>query len=85
MTDYAEIARLGVATMHEAAGRVGIVDLDLTQVVPGSRVAGPARRRIGPPERDELHLDAQPCQVEHELTGQVLVPRGAVDGPLDAH
>ena len=43
MTDYAAFARLGVATVHEAAGRIGIVDLPLTQVVPGSRVAGPAR------------------------------------------
>jgi 4-hydroxy-4-methyl-2-oxoglutarate aldolase len=43
VTDYAAFARLGVATVHEAAGRTGIVDLPLTQVVPGSRVAGPAR------------------------------------------
>ena len=43
MTDYATLAALGVATLHEAAGRIGIVDLPLTQVVPGSRVAGPAR------------------------------------------
>lgn len=43
MTDYAALAQLGVATVHEAAGRIGIVDLPLTQVVPGSRVAGPAR------------------------------------------
>jgi 4-hydroxy-4-methyl-2-oxoglutarate aldolase len=43
VTDYAAIAQLGVATMHEAAGRTGIIDLALTQVVPGSRVAGPAR------------------------------------------
>ena len=43
MTDYAAFARLGVATVHEAAGRVGVIDLTLTQVVPGSRVAGPAR------------------------------------------
>jgi 4-hydroxy-4-methyl-2-oxoglutarate aldolase len=43
VSDYAEIAGLGVATMHEAAGRIGIVDLDLVQIVPGSRVAGPAR------------------------------------------
>ena len=43
VTDYAALARLGVATVHEAAGRIGIVDLPLTQVVPGSRVAGPAR------------------------------------------
>jgi 4-hydroxy-4-methyl-2-oxoglutarate aldolase len=43
MTDYATLARLGVATVHEAAGRVGVIDLPLTQLVPGSRVAGPAR------------------------------------------
>ena len=43
MTDYATLARLGVATIHEAAGRTGIIDIPLTQVVPGSRVAGPAR------------------------------------------
>ena len=47
MTDYAAFARLGVATMHEAAGRAGIIDLPLTQVVPGSRVAGPARQHDG--------------------------------------
>jgi 4-hydroxy-4-methyl-2-oxoglutarate aldolase len=41
--EIAELARLGVATVHEAAGRTGIVDLPLIQVVPGSRVAGAAR------------------------------------------
>jgi 4-hydroxy-4-methyl-2-oxoglutarate aldolase len=46
VTDYAAFARLGVATIHEAAGRTGIVDLPLTQVVPGSRVAGPARTAL---------------------------------------
>src|SRR5690606_24333175 len=33
----------GVATVYEAAGRVGLIDADLIQVVPGSRAAGPAR------------------------------------------
>ena len=46
MTDYETLARLGVATVHEAAGRSGIVDVPLTQVVPGSRAAGPARTAI---------------------------------------
>ncbi len=46
MTDYAALAQLGVATVHEAAGRTGIVDLALVQVVPGSRVAGPARTAL---------------------------------------
>jgi 4-hydroxy-4-methyl-2-oxoglutarate aldolase len=39
----AELARLGTATVYEAAGRVGLIDCDLVQVVPGSRAAGPAR------------------------------------------
>jgi 4-hydroxy-4-methyl-2-oxoglutarate aldolase len=45
MTDnlISELARLGVATVYEAGGRNGLIDLDLHQVVPGSRVAGPAR------------------------------------------
>jgi 4-hydroxy-4-methyl-2-oxoglutarate aldolase len=33
----------GTATVCEAAGGEGIVDVDLKQVIPGSRVAGPAR------------------------------------------
>jgi 4-hydroxy-4-methyl-2-oxoglutarate aldolase len=39
----AELARLGSATVYEAGGRGGFVDFPLTQVVPGSRAAGPAR------------------------------------------
>ena len=46
MTAYADLARLGVATVHEAAGRTGVVDLPLIQVVPGSLVAGPARTAV---------------------------------------
>jgi 4-hydroxy-4-methyl-2-oxoglutarate aldolase len=40
---YAELARLGSATVYEGAGRRGLIDVPLTQVVPGSRAAGPAR------------------------------------------
>src|SRR5439155_13581775 len=40
---YHEFARLGVATLYEAAGRAGLVDIPLHQIVPASRVAGPAR------------------------------------------
>ncbi len=43
MIDYGAFARLGVATVHEAAGRIGVIDVPLTQLIPGSRVAGPAR------------------------------------------
>jgi 4-hydroxy-4-methyl-2-oxoglutarate aldolase len=38
-----ELARLGSATVYEAGGRGCFVDADLHQIVPGSRVAGPAR------------------------------------------
>jgi 4-hydroxy-4-methyl-2-oxoglutarate aldolase len=39
----AELAGLGSATVYEAGGRRGYVDADLVQVIPGSRVSGPAR------------------------------------------
>lgn len=37
------LAAAGAATVYEARGRQGLVDVDLIQLVPGSRVAGPAR------------------------------------------
>lgn len=37
------LASLGVSTVYEASGRSGLVDLELRQIVPGSRVCGPAR------------------------------------------
>lgn len=39
----AELAELGSATVYEAGGRRGYVDADLIQILPGTRVAGPAR------------------------------------------
>ncbi len=38
-----QLARLGAATVYEASGRQGLVDLELKQIVPGSRACGPAR------------------------------------------
>jgi 4-hydroxy-4-methyl-2-oxoglutarate aldolase len=38
-----ELARLGSATVYEAAGRRGLVAADLRRIVPGSRAAGAAR------------------------------------------
>ena len=70
MTDaYAELARLGSATVHEAAGRAPLVDLPLIQVLPGSRAAGPARTvRCG--QDDNLMVHAA---VAEALPGEVLV------------
>jgi 4-hydroxy-4-methyl-2-oxoglutarate aldolase len=36
-------AELGVATIYEAAGQRGLIDLALNQIVPGTKAAGPAR------------------------------------------
>jgi 4-hydroxy-4-methyl-2-oxoglutarate aldolase len=75
--DYAAFARLGVATVHEAAGRTGIVDLALTQVVPGSRVAGPARIALCAP-RDNTMAHAA---IAHANPGDVLVFTSAQPEP----
>lgn len=42
-SELQEFAKLGVATVYEASGREGLIDLELHRIVPGSRVAGPAR------------------------------------------
>lgn len=41
-----ELARLGVATVYEARGRKGLIDHDWKQLIPGTRVAGPARTAL---------------------------------------
>ncbi len=65
----ADLARFGVATVHEASGRRGIVDADLIQVVAGSRVAGVARTvRCG--QGDNLMVLAALSEVQ---AGEVLV------------
>jgi len=46
VTQLEELARLGVATVHEAQGKTGLVDIPLVQIVPGSRVAGRARTAL---------------------------------------
>jgi 4-hydroxy-4-methyl-2-oxoglutarate aldolase len=38
-----ELAAAGVATVYEAGGRVGILDEDFEAILPGAKVAGPAR------------------------------------------
>ena len=66
---YDELRELGSATVYEAAGRQGLVDVDLVQVVPGSHAAGPARTvRCG--QDDNLMVHAVMERVE---PGDVLV------------
>ena len=78
MTDYAAFAALGVATVHEAAGRTGIVDLPLTRVVPGSRAAGPARTALcAPGDNTMVH-----ALVAHARPGDVLVLTSTEPAPI---
>jgi 4-hydroxy-4-methyl-2-oxoglutarate aldolase len=64
-----ELARLGSATVYEASGREGLIDVNLVQVVPGSRAAGPARPvRCG--QDDNLMVHAA---MAHARPGDVLV------------
>jgi 4-hydroxy-4-methyl-2-oxoglutarate aldolase len=43
MSVYKELAEAGVATVYEAYGRRGLLDVDLAPLAAGSRAAGPAR------------------------------------------
>jgi 4-hydroxy-4-methyl-2-oxoglutarate aldolase len=64
-----ELAELGTATVYEASGREGLVDVPLVQVVPGSRAAGPARTvRCGAGDNLMVH-----AAVAHARPGDVLV------------
>jgi 4-hydroxy-4-methyl-2-oxoglutarate aldolase len=66
---YEELAELGSATVYEAGGRRGYVDADLIQILPGSRVAGPARTvRCG--QDDNLMVHAVMAEVQ---PGEVIV------------
>jgi 4-hydroxy-4-methyl-2-oxoglutarate aldolase len=66
---YAELAELGVATVFEASGRSGLIDVDLERIVPGTRAAGPARTvRCG--DGDNLMVHAA---MAHAQAGDVLV------------
>ena len=69
MSALDELARLGSATVYEAGGRGGYLDVDLHQIVPGSRVAGPARTvRCG--QDDNLMVHAAMARLQ---PGEVLV------------
>jgi 4-hydroxy-4-methyl-2-oxoglutarate aldolase len=78
VTDYATLAALGVATVHEAAGRVGVIDIALTQVVPGSRVAGPARIALcAAGDNTMVH-----AVIAHAAPGDVLVLTSSEPAPV---
>jgi 4-hydroxy-4-methyl-2-oxoglutarate aldolase len=65
----ARLAELGVATVYEASGQEGLLDLPLIQLLPGSRVAGPART-VMCGQDDNLMVHAS---IEQIQPGEVLV------------
>ena len=78
MSVHDELARLGTATVYEAAGRKGLVDLDLHRIVPGSRAAGPARPILCG-QADNLMVHAA---IAHANPGDVLVLTMPVPRPV---
>ena len=75
---YAELARLGTATVHEAGVRSPLVDVPLVQILPGSKAAGPARTvRCG--QGDNLMVHAAVAEAE---AGEVLVLTMPEPGPV---
>jgi 4-hydroxy-4-methyl-2-oxoglutarate aldolase len=70
MTDaIRQLAELGSATVYEAGGRRGYVDLDLIQIMAGTRVAGPART-VACGQDDNLMVHAVMSQVK---PGEIIV------------
>ena len=65
----ARLAEIGTATVYEASGRQGLIDLPLIQVVPKSRVAGKARTVLcGQGDNVMVHA----C-IEHIQAGEIVV------------
>ena len=67
--DIIRLSELGVATVYEASGREGLIDIPLIQIIPNSRVAGPARTALCGQD-DNLMVHAI---IEHIRPGEVLV------------
>jgi len=66
---FTRLSELGVATIYEASGREGLIDIPLIQLLPKSRVAGPARTVLCGQD-DNLMVHAI---IEQIQPGEVLV------------
>lgn len=69
MDNFSRLCDLGVATVYEASGREGLIDIPLFQIIPNSRVAGPARTVLCGQD-DNLMVHAA---IEQIQPGEVLV------------
>jgi 4-hydroxy-4-methyl-2-oxoglutarate aldolase len=67
--ELARLSELGVATVYEASGREGLIDIPLIHLIPGSRAAGPARTVLCGQD-DNLMVHAV---IEQIQPGEVLV------------
>jgi len=72
------LSELGVATVYEASGWDGLIDMPLIQLLPGSRVAGPARTVLCGQD-DNLMVHAV---IEQIQPGEVLVLTMPEPGPV---
>ena len=69
MDKFSRLSELGVATVYEASGREGLIDVPLFQIIPNSRVAGAARTVLCGQD-DNLMVHAA---IEQIQPGEVLV------------
>lgn len=76
--EITRLCELGVATVYEASGRMGLIDIPLIQLLPGSRVAGPTRTVLCGQD-DNLMVHAI---IEHIQPGEVLVLTMPQPGPV---
>jgi 4-hydroxy-4-methyl-2-oxoglutarate aldolase len=67
--DLTRLGELGVATVYEASGREGLIDIPLIQIIPNSRAAGPARTVLCGQD-DNLMVHAV---IEQIRPGEVLI------------
>ena len=67
--DLTRLCELGVATVYEASGREGLIDIPLIQIIPNTCVAGPARTVLCGQD-DNLMVHAI---IEQIQPGEVLV------------
>jgi 4-hydroxy-4-methyl-2-oxoglutarate aldolase len=75
---YTELAEAGVATVYEAYGRRGLLDVDLFPVAPGRSVAGPARTALcGQGDNRAVHE-----VMAHVQPGEIVVLTMPVAAPV---